>query len=96
MGPTIHLEPVALASTSLDLRFVFILDTGRKIFVWNGKKAANILVSKARLLCEKINKNERKNKAEIFNEVVKQESKEFWTELGEANGEKPEEPPMVS
>lgn len=96
MGPTIHLEPVALSSASLDPRFVFILDTGMKIFVWNGKKAANILVSKARLLCEKINKNERKNKAEIFNEIVKQESKDFWMELGEENGERPEEPPTVS
>lgn len=96
MGPTIHLEPVAVSSTSLDPRFVFILDTGMKIFMWNGKKAANILVSKARLLCEKINKNERKNKAEIITEVVKQESREFWTELGEPNGEAPEAPPTVS
>lgn len=67
-----------------------------KIFLWNGKKAANILVSKARLLCEKINKNERKNKAEIMTEVVKSETKEFWTELGETDGEKPDSPPTVS
>lgn len=96
MGPSIHLEPVAISSASLDPRFVFILDTGLKIFLWNGKKAANILVSKARLLCEKINKNERKNKAEISTEVVKTESKEFWIELGEPNGERPEIPPTVS
>lgn len=90
------MEPVAISSTSLDPRFVFILDTGMKIFVWNGKKATNISVSKARLLCEKINKNERKNKAEIVTEVVKSESTEFWTELGEPNGEKPEALPTVS
>lgn len=88
LGPSIHLEPVAISSASLDPRFVLILDTGMKIFVWNGKKAANILVSKARLLCEKINKNERKNKAEIFTEVEKSESKDFWIELGEPNGKK--------
>lgn len=96
MGPSIHLEPVAITSASLDPRFVFILDTGIKIYLWNGKKAANILVSKARLLCEKINKNERKNKAEIITEIVKTESKEFWMELGESDEEKPEQSPTVS
>lgn len=96
LGPSIHLEPVAISSSSLDPRYVFILDTGMKIFVWNGKKAANILVSKSRLLCEKINKNERKNKADIITEVVKSESKDFWLELGEQNGERPEDLPVVS
>lgn len=96
MGPSIHLEPVAISKTSLDPRFVFILDTGVKIFLWNGKKAANILVSKSRLLCEKINKNERKNKAEILTETAKSESKEFWIELGEPDGERPETPPTVN
>lgn len=89
-GPSIHLEPVAISSASLDPRYVFILDIGMKIFVWNGKKATNILMSKARLLCEKINKNERKNKAEIITEMAKSETKDFWIELGEPNGERPE------
>ncbi|VEN43871.1 unnamed protein product [Callosobruchus maculatus] len=92
-GPSIHLEPVAVTTDSLDPNFVFILDTGMKIFVWNGKKAKNTLKSKARLMCEKINKNERKNKAEIISEATGSESKEFWTILGAPEGEKPEEPP---
>ncbi|XP_066138736.1 protein flightless-1 isoform X1 [Euwallacea fornicatus] len=81
-GPSIHLEPVAISPYSLDPHFVFILDTGMNIFIWNGKKAKNTLKSKARLMCEKINKNERKNKAEIITETVGDESKEFWDTLG--------------
>jgi len=52
------------------------------IFIWNGKKAKNTLKSKARLMCEKINKNERKNKAEMVTETIGEESKEFWEILG--------------
>lgn len=94
-GPSIHLEPVAISSDSLDPRFVFVLDTGTKMFLWNGKTAKNTLKSKARLICEKINKNERKNKAEIITEIVGNESTEFWTTLGEPDGEPPKEPPSV-
>lgn len=56
--------------------------SGMNIFIWNGKKAKNTLKSKARLMCEKINKNERKNKAEIVTETIGEESKEFWEILG--------------
>lgn len=95
-GPSIHLEPVAVSSGSLDPGYVFILDTGMTIHLWNGKKAKNTLKSKARLMCEKINKNERKNKAEISSEAMGSESKEFWMVLGHQNGERPAEPPKVS
>ncbi|KAL1488438.1 hypothetical protein ABEB36_014910 [Hypothenemus hampei] len=81
-GPSIHLEPVAINANSLDPRYVFILDKGMTIFIWNGKKSKNTLKSKSRLMCEKINKNERKNKAEIIAEIVGEESKEFWDTLG--------------
>ncbi|CAG9770082.1 unnamed protein product [Ceutorhynchus assimilis] len=90
-GPSIHLEPVAISPYSLDPRYVFILDKGMSIFIWNGKKAKNTLKSKARLMCEKINKNERKNKAEINGEIVGDESKEFWTTLGLPEGVSPQE-----
>lgn len=46
-------------------------------------------------MCEKINKNERKNKAEIISETTGSESKEFWTALGQPDGERPKEPPKV-
>lgn len=45
-------------------------------------------------MAEKINKNERKNKAEIITEVPDEESRDFWTALGEE--EPPEEPPVVT
>ncbi|XP_060528403.1 protein flightless-1 [Cylas formicarius] len=81
-GPSIHLEPVPISAHSLDPRYVFVLDKGSKIFLWNGKKAKNTLKSKARLMCEKINKNERKNKSEIVSEFIVGENKEFWSTLG--------------
>jgi hypothetical protein len=48
-----------------------------------------------RLLCEKINKNERKNKAEIINETPGDESSEFWRVLGDEVGLPPEDDPEV-
>lgn len=44
----IHLEPVPVSAESLDPRFVFVLDTGLKIYMWYGKKAKNTFKSKAR------------------------------------------------
>lgn len=67
-----------------------------KIFIWYGKKAKNTLKSKARLMAEKINKNERKNKAEIFTENMGNESRDFWVTVGNSDGLPPEEPPEVS
>lgn len=49
-----------------------------------------------RLLAEKVNKNERKNKAEILLEPLNEESTDFWKALGEEDGVKPEEPAIVS
>lgn len=45
---SIHLEPVPVAVESLDPRFVFVVDTGLKIFMWYGKKSKNTFKSKAR------------------------------------------------
>ncbi|CAK9822912.1 Protein flightless-1 [Anthophora retusa] len=76
-GASIHLEPVPVRFDSLDSGFVFVLDTGNKIFIWYGKTAKSTLKSKARLMAEKINKNERKNKAEIVTEIMNSESDDF-------------------
>ncbi|KAJ9590157.1 hypothetical protein L9F63_016713, partial [Diploptera punctata] len=89
---SIHLEPVPVSSESLDPRYVFVLDTGLKIFMWYGRKSKNTFKSKARLMAEKINKNERKNKAEIITEMPGDESSEFWKILGEEDGMPPEDP----
>lgn len=61
----VHLEAVSTHADSLDGRFVFLVDAGLNIFVWYGKRCKNTLKSKARLMSEKINKIERKNKASI-------------------------------
>ena len=79
----IYYQPVEKSIESLDPRFVYVLDTGPKIFIWYGKMARNTLKSKARLMAEKINKNERKNKSEIINVSVYEESEEFWRFLNE-------------
>nr|CAD7257477.1 unnamed protein product [Timema shepardi] len=89
---SIHLEPVPVAVSSLDPRYVFVLDTGLKIFMWYGKKSKNTFKSKARLMAEKINKNERKNKADIQTEMPGDESADFWRAFGDNDGLPPEEP----
>ncbi|XP_021103247.1 protein flightless-1 homolog isoform X2 [Heterocephalus glaber] len=78
----IKLEPVPLKGTSLDPRFVFLLDRGLDIYVWRGAQATLSSTTKARLFAEKINKNERKGKAEITPLVQGQEAPEFWEALG--------------
>ncbi|XP_065347156.1 protein flightless-1 [Cloeon dipterum] len=92
-GSSIHLEPVTLEVEALDPRFVFMIDCSTKIYLWQGRKSKNTLKSKSRLLAEKINKNERKNKAEIINESPGDESSEFWRVLGDEVGFAPEDPP---
>ncbi|XP_055619674.1 protein flightless-1 [Toxorhynchites rutilus septentrionalis] len=92
-GANIHLEPVEVTSESLDPGYVFLLDTGLQIFMWYGSKSKNTLKSKARLIAEKMNKNERKNKAEIFQEYQSSEGVEFWKALGFPDGQGPGEKP---
>uniref|UniRef100_A0A8C3T5F3 Protein flightless-1 homolog n=1 Tax=Chelydra serpentina TaxID=8475 RepID=A0A8C3T5F3_CHESE len=78
----IKLEPVTLKAASLDPRFVFLLDNGLEISVWRGSQATLSNTTKARLFAEKINKNERKGKAEITLLSQSQEPPEFWEVLG--------------
>ncbi|XP_029413961.1 protein flightless-1 homolog isoform X4 [Nannospalax galili] len=78
----IRLEPVPIKGASLDPRFVFLLDGGLDIYVWRGAQATLSSTTKARLFAEKINKNERKGKAEITLLVQGQEPPEFWEVLG--------------
>lgn len=88
-GASIHLEPVPVCVESLDPNFVFVLDYGKTIYMWYGKNAKNTLKSKSRLMAEKINKNERKNKSEIITEMMGSESEEFWKSLGSSEPVKP-------
>lgn len=76
-GASVHLEPVHADYTQLDPRYVFLLDSNLSIFIWHGKQSKNTLKSKARFIAEKLNKNERKGRAEVFAEFQGTESKEF-------------------
>ncbi|XP_045074645.1 protein flightless-1 homolog, partial [Coregonus clupeaformis] len=78
----IRLESVPLKASSLDPRFVFLMDTGLEIFIWRGANATLAGTTKARLFAEKINKNERKGKAEITTLQQSQEPPNFWEVLG--------------
>ena len=77
-GPSIHLEPVQVHPDQLDPRHVFLLDGGKKLFVWTGLKSKSTLRSKTRLLAEKINKDERKGGAEITVCTQGKEPEDFW------------------
>lgn len=68
-GASVHMEPVAACHDSLDPRFSFMLDCSIKLFIWIGSRSKNTLNSKTRLMAEKINKTERKNKCEIIMEM---------------------------
>lgn len=45
-----------------------------------------------RLVAEKINKNERKNKAEIITDIDCGKTSEFWLQLGEEDDARPPDP----
>lgn len=79
---SIIVEPVEMHHSSLNANDVFILDNGAKIFLWFGKKSRNTVKSKARLLATKVNKNDKKNKGEIFTETQGNESEDFLTLIG--------------
>lgn len=52
--------------SSLNLSSVFLLDAGSELYVWYGNKSSLMSRSKARLIAEKISKDERKNKSNII------------------------------
>lgn len=76
------LDPVPLTSEALDPRFVYLLDDGMTIYLWNGLKSNPITRSKARLFAEKINKYERKFQAELIQQKQFEEVEQFWELLG--------------
>jgi hypothetical protein len=95
----IHLQPVSTEVSSLDPRYVFLVDAGLAIYVWYGKNCKNVLKSKARLMAEKISKQERKNKSSIQIFLQGDEPIEFWHVLADDSADEnndviPEKPPM--
>ncbi|XP_041473939.1 protein flightless-1 homolog [Lytechinus variegatus] len=79
---SLHLEAVPMDHESLDTKYVFVLDNGMDIYIWYGQKSNPITRSKARLMCEKINKMERKNNAKITMMYQGSEVEDFWEPLG--------------
>ena len=79
----VHLEPVVTSPEALDPGYVFLIDAGLKIYVWYGLKCKNVLKSKARLMAEKINKIERKNKGQIQIFSQGDEPLDFWQTLSD-------------
>uniref|UniRef100_A0A2P2I1Y5 Protein flightless-1-like n=1 Tax=Hirondellea gigas TaxID=1518452 RepID=A0A2P2I1Y5_9CRUS len=82
---SVHFETVAVEISVLDPRHVFLLDDGKDIYVWQGEKVKKTLTTKTRLAAEKINKDERKNEAEIHMLVQGKENikwGDFWSILG--------------
>ncbi|XP_029638513.1 protein flightless-1 homolog isoform X1 [Octopus sinensis] len=78
----LHLERCDMNATALDPRFVFLFDTGLTIYIWEGHKAKGVTKTKTRLIAEKINKNERKNKAEIVMLKQGMNDTDFWRKIG--------------
>ncbi|GAB6020266.1 hypothetical protein CHUAL_002984 [Chamberlinius hualienensis] len=76
-GIGVLVEAVALEFSSLDSKYVFILDDGPKIYMWLGQLSKTVIQSKGRLVAEKINKNERKNGSEIVSLQQGKEVEEF-------------------
>lgn len=77
----LYIQPVEVSSTSLDSRYVFIVDGGYKIYVWFGSRSKNTMKQKARLLAEKICKEERKNRSTLTYCNQGSEENEFWDQL---------------
>lgn len=78
----LYLQTVEFKPDSLDSRFVFLIDAGSKIIVWSGLKSKNTIKQRAHLLSEKLNKDERRSKAELINCDQGSEPEEILQELG--------------
>ncbi|ESN93094.1 hypothetical protein HELRODRAFT_96186 [Helobdella robusta] len=79
---TLTLDACPLEVQTLDHRHVFIVDCGKIIYVWMGRKSKLMIRSKARLIAEKMNKNERKGQTEVVGVNQGLEEAEFWEIFG--------------
>jgi len=82
---SITFETVSVSVGSLDHSKVLLLDDGKELYVWHGERARKTFVTRTRLAAEKINKDERKNEAAIFEMVQGKENPkwgDFWAILG--------------
>lgn len=67
--------------TSLDPKFVYLLDGGSRMYLWIGSQSRLLIQTRGRLLAEKIAQKERLTDTEILLEMEGKESNEFWAIL---------------
>lgn len=90
-GKTVNMEPVPVAFSSLDPRYIFLLHTEKNIWIWRGGKASVTASNKIRLFAVKLNKRDRKDRAEIQECNQLKTPEEFWMDfLGQPT--RPREP----
>uniref|UniRef100_A0A915C440 Protein flightless-1 homolog n=1 Tax=Parascaris univalens TaxID=6257 RepID=A0A915C440_PARUN len=90
-GSSVDMEPVPVSPDSLDPRYVFLLDASGTMWIWSGRKARITVTNKARLFAVKMNKKDRKGRAEIETCTELKTPDEFWMALyGKAK--KPDDP----
>ncbi|CAK5060797.1 unnamed protein product [Meloidogyne enterolobii] len=90
-GPSVEMEAVPLSPESLDPRFVFLLDADKIIWIWSGSRSRVTFSNKVRLFAVKMNKRDKKGKAEIESCNQLKTPDEFWEALT-GSKTKPEEP----
>ena len=81
-GGDLWMEAVPMCLSSLDSRYVYLLDTHSKLHLWVGRKSKQLLRTKSRLLAEKLNRQDRKGQAELRMHMQGFEEPDWWTLLG--------------
>ena len=74
-----NLEPLYTVLSNLN---VFILDNGLEIFLWNGRDSSKQQRLKGKIICQRINRNERKGRARVIEQEQGQEVSRFLDLLG--------------
>ncbi|KAL3090287.1 hypothetical protein niasHS_006739 [Heterodera schachtii] len=90
-GPSVEMEAVPLSAESLDPRFVFLLDCDKVIWIWSGARSRVTVANKVRLFAVKMNKRDKKGKAEIESCNQLKTPEEFWLALT-GSSKRPDEP----
>ncbi|KAM7535541.1 hypothetical protein Aperf_G00000097873 [Anoplocephala perfoliata] len=75
---TVYMVSMPVSPTSLDPKFVYLVDGDSCLYVWFGSKSRLLIQTRGRLLAEKIAQKERLNEATISLEQEGRESTEFW------------------
>lgn len=81
-GGDLWMEAVPMSLSSLDSRYVYLLDTHSKLHLWVGRRSKQLLRTKSRLLAEKLNRQDRKGQAELRMHMQGFEEPEWWQQLG--------------